>query len=504
MFLTNVSLMNLAIAASLQGPYLSLGPLRTNPLLNVRGCQFTRLFQSLVYASTSVQLAVQASMFRTFLNSAISVHGLEFSCVHTEQYVPDTTNAVVVEDCIFSGCQGENGGAISFIGHQPLTTKRCSFYKCHANTAGGAIFAEGSNNQWTNNGLTIETCCFVDCYVTGTAGDGYAVHMFAVTWNLNDISFVDCALDGAEDGFVVSGRGNTVYSRQVNFSNAVPTVSVGALTVAYVGGSSASLNYHRVDGFKSHWVYDALLQAANAWFIFENADITNVAFSSADDCAVFSVRLDGAQNNRQLQVTNCNVYFITGTGKLWISETAYAKNSFTDREDFVTEGMTLRQEFVPNQFELANEAYCYYETEELGSDTEASLESGEGDLPGDSDSSFSDIASDKEDPDNNNSDKDGAPLSDGAIAGIVVAIVVIIVIVVVLLVLFVLRRRHVSSDSTTNGSPADHEMDSETVTTQTTIPTGVSCEPAPPPTHNLFDVDQMSDPFSRDMSEAME
>ena len=333
------------------------------------------------------------------------------------------------------------------------------------------------------------------------AGDGYAVHMFALTWNLNDLSFVDCAIDGAQDGFVVSGRGNTVYSGQVNFSNTVPTVSVGALTVAYVGGSSATMNYHRVDGFKSHWVYDALLQAAGAWFIFNHVDITNLEFSSADDCAVFSARLDGTANNNQLDVNDCNVYFVTGTGKLWISAVfAAAKNCFTDREDFVTEGVTLRQELVPNQLELANEAYCYYETEQPGGDTETVLDSGEGDLPIDIDSSSDD---DKEN--NDNSGKDGAPLSDGAIAGIVVAILVIIGIVVALLVLFVLRRRHVSSDSTTNDAPTDHEMDSETVTTQTTTQTGVSLEPLPPPpTHNLFDVDQMSDPFSRDMSEAME
>ena len=523
----NISLLNLVVASSLQGPYLSQGPSRLGGTVTVRNGRFTRFFNSFLYSAAPLGVELSSSTFTSFQNSAILIQAEEAA-----ELVNQTFNETQkfmgskIEGCLFTECVGaEKGGAV-YVDTVSLTVKYSSFFNCSAQT-GGALFVTGA---WPVS-VTIETCCFVGCVGTGKAC-GYAGEIYGQQVVFSDVSLVDCVSPDGDVGYVILGGANGLKSANVNMSNTIASKCIGGFKFTNVHHQNADVSYHHASGFSCSYLYSFMVETWDdlpAVVRVSHVDVTNLTFAEGDvlqvppeQCpggcptpAVFWTLNSQASSGHianGIEVSNCNVFGVQGDGTFlwaWYGAKMSASECRSDR-DFKLEGVTFTETYTPNELTMNNEEYCYYGPEEPEpetlSDTEDVETSLETDNPEPMDSPSDDepaIESDSPTEEKTEGGKENdKPLSDGAIAGIVVGILVVIVIIIVIVVILLLRKRPASNDDTKE--PDESELDSETVTfTHTTEAIeGLDQESyAPKPSHNIFEVEDMTDPFRNDIEE---
>ena len=175
-----------------------------------------------------------------------------------------------------------------------------------------------------------------------------------------------------------------------------------------------------------------------------------------------------------------------------------------------------------HSFDSSNQDYCIFPpTEpEIVYTSESDLPSDESELPTDSETGNEDIDSATEELIPSSSDYDEGdpepgvssttsgqsdakkenPLSNGAIAGIVVGVIAALAIVAAVVVLLLLRRRKQGRESEDNSdATVEHEFDSENTVTTTATIEGLSVTESLAPSTGVFE--DMSDPFDRSFEE---
>ena len=515
----NISLLNLVVASSLQGPYLLQGPSRLGAAVTVRNGRFTRFFNNFLYSSVPLGLDLSSSTFKGFQNSAIFVQAEEATELVNQTFNENQTfHGAKIEGCIFIECVGgEKGGAV-YVDTKSLTVRYSSFFNCSAQT-GGALFVTGA---WPES-VTIETCCFVGCVGTGQAC-GYAGEIYGQSVRISDVSLVDCVSADGDVGYVLLGGANGLKSANVNMSNTLSSKCIGAFKFTGIHFEDTLVTYHHASGFSCSYLYYFILETWSnrpAVARVSYIDVENLTLTEGDvlqevcspDCpspAVFWA-INNPQNSKdheanRIEVSYCNVFDVQGNGAfLWAWYKAYMEASeCRSNRNFNLAGVTVTDTYTPNELTMNNEEYCYYrpeetetlsDTEDLETNTLEPMDSSSDDEP----VVESDSPTEEKTEGGKENDK---PLSDGAIAGIVVGILVVIAIIIVIVVILLLRKRPASNDDTKE--PDESEFDSETVTiTHTTEAIeGLDQESyAPKPSHNIFEVEDMTDPFRNDIEE---
>ena len=405
----------------------------------------------------------------------------------------DTTNPwsakATFTSCVFYDCNSEDkGGAIYANSGIRISVDQCEFVKCQAQNMAGAMYV-CSNDQWLGSwdqkeslpSISVTKTCFSDCLVvndpekyTGEQeGIGFALYTKAVQVMMTDFAAVDCARDQAKNAAVFFGWINELETKNGNLSIAKFSPSnLGAFSVCYVGRKSDDLGRwlsvkhtnHYVQGFTCQYVYHAMLQDGICNHELTQIDVIDTAFSG-QYCAIFYAQGGNVDDWRRskLKLNKCQVINVkdSNLGTFCKFDLGNDDIEKTECKCNIAEWSDITQttDYSPYVDPIVVE--CDYQPPTT--DTESVPYTDEG-LESDTDwQSSLESKDDQKDPEDQN-DKDGSPLSTGAIVGIVLAILILIAIIIV--ILFLLRRRRLSSSGSEN-SDKEHEMD-ETETSATT------------------------------------
>ena len=506
----NVTLVHLAVAHALTGPYLSLAPKTRHTALTVMDSRFTAFFSNFLFAASAVKLSMTKTHFKHFQNSAISLNRADTTysekVYNSPQEVPGDYESAAFNLCTFYDCQAQDtGGAISSTAEAAVFVENCGFLKCTAQNNGGAIYVVNASNtpdgwfgSWNSGlglpGLQINGSCFSECYVTGTPSGtdesskvGYVLYTRMIQAVMNDFSALDCSRSGAAHGAVFGAWINDLVTRYGNLSigNSVRDTDLSAFNIQFGGSNDGSIkhvkktgidhSFHVTSGFRCRYLYRSNVQDMNSVGFFVKITVLDMeAVPEAGQAAVFYVDFTGKEESsysdylKDVQVSECNV-FLSATG-----ETDYTSFSFyladgynnagdghkpaetiancqTNVQAWAQDGkITVATERPNIELELTNGQYCDYEPLDTTSDT----------------NDMEDMT-DAPDPEGGDPSKSGG-LKPGEIAGIIIAVLIIIVIIIVIIIL-IRRRRDFTTNSTGGEEEKKDAEESETTTTNNTL-----------------------------------
>ena len=349
------------------------------------------------------------------------------------------------------------------------------------------------------------------------------------------LSFAMCnALASTKIGYMEVNRAT---SSRVNVSNTEEFQNVGAFSMIWQQ-SIMDISYHCIYGLVCENLYFVMI-ASEATITDEN--IRKFAFIDIMDQKMigespiifsFMSEYRGEQDKPDMSVAleNVNIFGLMGTAVQLFARiedpnlpdikfevhVSGCKTDYTRWSDVQGMEQATRQ---THTFDSSNEQYCIFPpTEaEIVYTSESDMPSDESELPTDSetgneetDSATEEFTSDDDEggPEPGDSSttsgesdaKKENPLSNGAIAGIVIGVIVVLAIIAVVVVLLLLRRRKQGRESEDNSdATVEHEFDSENTVTTTATIEGLSVTESLAPSTGVFE--DMSDPFDRSFEE---